>query len=189
MSKENTSTIKITTPTFRASFASLFKPRSPFKGQDPVYSVEMLFPKKDGDKWLKEAILKAANAEWGSKDKWPKNFKSPIKDGDEKELDGYKDHFFITCKSKNKPGLVDKELQEIIEEGEFYSGCYARATIVVKAYSQAGNNGVSCYLQNVQKIKDGPAFSGRKNAKDDFEVIEDLNEDASGSQSDDDLDF
>lgn len=186
--KTDTKTVKLTTPTFRASFANLFKPRVPFAGQDPVYSVEMLFDKKEDINWLKRAIKTAADAEFGA-GKWPKNFKNPIKDGDEKELDGYKGAWFVTTKSKNRPGLVDRNLEEIISETDFYSGCYARATVVVKAYSVSGSNGVSVYLQNVQKLKDGPAFSGRKNAKDDFEAMEELEDDVKGQQADDDLDF
>lgn len=174
---EKKDSIKLKTPTFRASFANVFKPRVPFEGQEPVYSVETLFDKKDkenGDmKWLKAAIKQVADAKWGP-GKYPKNFKSPIKDGDEKELEGYAGHWFLTVKSKQKPGVVDKNLDEIIEPSEFYSGCYARATVVVKTYSTAGNNGVAVYLQNLQKVKDGEAFSGKRNAKDDFDTLEEL---------------
>lgn len=167
--------IKITTPKFRVSFANVFKPRSPFEGQEPVYSLDALFSKKEHKDmvWLKSAIKQAADSKWGA-GKWPKNFKSPIKDGDEKELDGYPGSFFLTLKSKTKPGIVDQKLQEIIEPSEFYSGCYARATVVVKAYSTAGNNGVAVYLGNIQKDSDGDAFSGKKNAKDDFDALESL---------------
>jgi len=198
--------IKLTTPVFRASFANVFKPRVPFEGQEAVYSVEMLFDKKgysgkgaseadkkSGDmKWLKAAIKQVADAKWGE-GKWPKNFKSPIKDGDEKELEGYPGNFFLTVKSKQKPGIVDRQLNEIIDPSEFYSGCYAKATVVVKWYSTAGNNGVAVYLSNLQKFADGEAFSGKRNAKDDFDALEELDgtesmaEDAGGQA--DDYDF
>lgn len=182
--------LKLKTPTFRASFANVFKPRVPFEGQEAVYSVETLFDKKEHKdmKWLKEAIKTVADAKWGA-GKWPKNFKSPIKDGDEKELEGYAGHWFLTIKSKQKPGVVDTQLQEIIEPSEFYSGCYARATIVVKTYSTAGNNGVACYLQNLQKVKDGEAFSGKRNAKDDFDALEELADDSDSSEASDEYDF
>lgn len=197
--------VKVTTPVFRASFANVFKPRVPFEGQEPVYSVEALFDKKgykdagaseldkkSGDMaWLKKAIKEVADAKWGA-GKWPKNFKSPIKDGDEKELDGYPGSFFLTLKSKQKPGIVDRQLNEIIDPAGFYSGCFAKATIVVKPYSTAGNNGVACYLQNLQFFKDGEAFSGKRNAKDDFDALEELGDSesmAEDSSGGDEYDF
>lgn len=199
--------IKLTTPVFRASFANVFKPRVPFEGQEAVYSIEPLFSKKgfhgkgatDADKksgdmkWLKEAIKQVADAKWGA-GKWPKNFKSPIKDGDEKELDGYPGNWFLTVKSKNKPGVVDRQLNEIIDPADFYSGCWARATVTVKWYSTAGNNGVAVYLQNIQKFDDGEAFSGKKNAKDDFDSLDELDDSESmaedtDAEQDDGYDF
>lgn len=175
--------IKLTTPKFRVSFANVFKPRVAFDGQEPAYSLDALFDKKENKemKWLKEAIKKAADSKWGA-GKWPKNFKSPIKDGDEKELEGYPGNFFLTLKSKTKPGIVNRDLQEIIEPSEFYSGCFARATVIVKAYSTAGNNGVAVYLGNLQKDSDGDAFSGKKNAKDDFDALESLADDGEEQQ-------
>lgn len=186
--------IKLKTPMFRASFANVFKPRVPFEGQEAVYSVEMLFDKKDKEfgnmNWLKKAIKEVADAKWGA-GKYPKNFKTPIKDGDEKELEGYSGHWFLTTKSKQKPGVVDKNLDEIVEPSEFYSGCFARATVVVKTYSTAGNNGVAVYLQNLQKVKDGEAFSGKRNAKDDFDALEELADDSDSQAEDtsDEYDF
>lgn len=182
MAKE-VKTLKIKTPVFRASFANVFKPRVAFEGTEPVYSVEMLFSKKENKemKWLKDAIKTVADAKWGA-GKYPKNFRSPIKDGDEKTLEGYPGNFFITAKSKQKPGVVDQNLEEIIDPSEFYSGCFARATVTVAAYSTLGNNGVAVYLQNLQKVKDGEAFSGKRNAKDDFDAIEELADEGDSSE-------
>lgn len=183
---------RLTTPEFRASFAHVFKPKAGFRGSEPKYQLEALWSKAAGIDWLKKEIKKAGDEMWGA-GKWPKTWKNPIKDGDEKELEGYPGNWFVTLSSKMKPGIVDGKRgnQEIINPEEFYSGCYARATVTVKAYEYRDpetkaviSRGISVYLQNLQKTKDGDPFSGRKNAKDDFEVLEELESDGNESGQD-----
>jgi hypothetical protein len=79
----------------------------------------------------------------------------------------------VNANSKQKPGVVTTERDiegKLIpaEEAEVYSGCYARVALNFFAYNQKGNKGVGAGLQNVQKIADGEALSGRSNANDDF---------------------
>ena len=93
-------------------------------------------------------------------------------DVDKADVAGYEGMIFATAKSKTKPGLVDQNVQPIIEEGVFYAGCWARATIVAYAYDKAGNRGVAFSLQNVQKLRDDEAFSGRMNPEDEFAPVE-----------------
>ena len=177
---------KITTPEFRVSFPAVFKPKS-FEGQEPKFSIVMLFDKKNKEKLaaLNEAIKLAATEKWGAdKAKWPKNLKTPIRDGDEKELDGYAGHYFVTASSKQRPGLVDNKLNPILGEDEFYAGCYARATLQAFAYDTAVNKGVSFGLQNIQKLRDGDSFTGRRKAEDDFEAVDDGSDDASNYSND-----
>lgn len=163
---------KVTTPPFRVAFAAVFKARS-FQGQEPKYSLDMLFPPGTDLTPMKKAAHAAAAKKWGNDPKdWPK-FKNPtFKDGNEKTYDGYKDTTVVTASSKERPGVVDQNLNEIIEQSEFYSGCWARATVVAYAYDNMGNRGVSFGLNNLQKVKDDAKFSGRKNAKDEFDIIE-----------------
>jgi hypothetical protein len=161
--------LKVITPPFRVSFPALIKPRA-FQNNEPTYSVEMLFSKGTDISQLKAAAAAAAKKKWPGE--VPKNLRSPFKDGNEKNYDGYKDVTVVVARSKNKPGLVDQDLNEIIEAGAIYGGCWARASITAYAYDKAGNRGVSFGLQNLQKVKDDTAFSGRANAKDEFETIE-----------------
>jgi hypothetical protein len=181
---------KITTPPFRVSFPNVFKPKSNFEGQDPAYSVQMLFPKSADLTAMKKAVEEVKRKKWGNdKADWPK-FKHPVfKDGNEKNMEAYKDMVVVEARTKQKPGLVDRECNEIIDPGEFYPGCWARATLTCYAYEKAGNKGVSFGLQNLQKVKDDTAFSGKKNAKDDFEPLEELEDDDTGGFDDDDKDL
>ena len=180
MSKsKQTNPKKAMTPKFRVSFPQLFEPSAMDENSKPKYGVTMLFPKdvslaklkKAHDKALEEGIEKL----W--KGKKPKNLRSPFRDGDEEEdycdKDGYADHIFVRASSLQKPGVIDADKDKISDPAEVYAGCYARATVVAYAYDVAGNRGVAFGLQNVQKLKDGEAFSGRMKAEDEFDEWED----------------
>lgn len=186
---------KCTTPEFRVSFPHVFEKHSGFEGQEPKYSIVMLFPKNVKLSELERAATNAATEKWGPKAKWPKNFRWPFRDGDDDEksnLQGYEGCIFVSASSKQRPQVVgnkkvDGAFPRIEKDTEeFYAGCYARATLIAFAYDKAGNKGVSFSLQNVQKIRDGEQFSGRKNADDEFDDVEDGSDDASNYQSADD---
>lgn len=166
----------VMTPKFRVSFPWVFRPQKPMANatsQDPKYSITMLFPKGADLSALKKAAADAVAEKWGAdKAKWPKNLRSPFRDQGEKEFEGYEaGAVFITATSKQRPGLVDEKVQDIIEEKDFYPGCYARATVRVFAYDQAGNRGVAFGLQNIQKLADGEPLGGRIRPADDFEPV------------------
>ena len=159
----------VMTPEFRVSFPAVFKPKRQ-KGDatsEPKYGLTMLFPKGADLSKLKAAAQEAVKEKWG--DKPPKNLRSPFRDQGEKEYEGYVEGaVFVSASSKQKPGLVDRQRQDIIDETEFYPGCYARATIRAFAYDNNGNKGVAFGLNNVQKLRDGDPLGGRTRAQDDF---------------------
>lgn len=172
---------KCITPEFRVSFPAVFKPKA-FEGQEAKFGVTMIFPKKTDLNSLKKIARNAATEKWGpDAKKWPK-FKYPtFRDGDEEKGDdpSYADSIFCTAKSKLQPGLVDSKRQAILNERDFYAGCFARAEIIAYAYDTAGNRGIGFSLQNIQKTRDGDRLSGRKDAEDVFDEVEDASDDAS----------
>lgn len=119
----------------------------------------------------------------------PNNFKKPIRDGAEKaDLQGFGEgKMFFTASSKMKPGLVGLDLCPILEEDEFYPGCYARITLTAYAYENVGK-GVAFGLQNIQKVADGERLDSRTNADKDFADAPDVDfqppADPSGSDFD-----
>lgn len=165
---------KVITPEFRVSFPSVFTPSS-FEGQEPKYRITMLFEKGTDLNALKQLAAETVAEKWPNKDTRPKNIRNPFRDGDvdKPDMDGYAGTIFLNASSKMKPGVVDSFVQPIIEEGEFYAGCYARATVTCYAYSFAGNNGVAFGLQNIQKTRDGDSFTGRSSAESDFTPVND----------------
>lgn len=162
----------------RFSYAHVFRPHAISDGQEPKYSVCLLIPKEDKTTIAKikraiEAAKEAGKSKWGGK--IPANLKMPLRDGDEEKPDQeeYAGCYFINANANQKPGIVDAGLNEIIDSSEFYSGCYGRASINFFAYNAAGNRGIGCGLNNLQKLRDGEPLSGRTRPEDDFEVEED----------------
>lgn len=167
---------KCMTPEFRVSFPQVFNPKAMNAKSEPKFSITMLFNKNTDLANLKRAVFNAANEKYGSKEKWPKNLKLPFRDGDNERGDkpGYENTIFVSASSKQRPGVIDREKNEIMEQdGTFYAGCYARATLIAFAYEQMGNIGVSFALQNIQKLRDGEQFSGKRKAQDEFDTVED----------------
>lgn len=172
---------KIVTGKVRFSYVHVWEPRAIDDGGDKKYSVSIIIPKSD--KKQIEAIQKAIDAakeagkaKFGGK--IPANLKSPLRDGDIDRPDdeAYANSYFITANAKTKPGVVDKDVQPILNQDEFYSGCYGRASITFFAFNTNGNKGVACGLNHVQKLEDGEPLGGRTSAEHDF-----------GSDDDDDL--
>lgn len=174
---------KVNTPMFRVAFPNVFKPRKNDLNGNDEYSLVALFAKDADLSVLKTAAMEAAKTKWGDdQSKWPKNMKSPFRDQGEKKKqndkgdwvlpDGYVEGAtFLTLRSTQKPGVVDQQVQEIIDTSEFYGGCYALASINAFAYDQKGNRGVSFGLGNIQKVKDGDPFGNRTKPQDDFAPV------------------
>lgn len=164
---------KVVTPTFRASFVNVFEPRQNEQSGKLEYSVKMIFDKDSDMAGIKEIIKEAIRNKWGTNP--PKNLKMPLRDGNESDLDKYpEDENKIIANAKSvmyPPGLIDaKTKQEIIDPKEFYSGCYARASIVAYAYDNV-SKGVAFGLQNLLKIRDGEPLVNRASAESDFAGI------------------
>lgn len=166
----------------RFSYANVFEPKS-INGSEPKYSVSIIIPKsnkqaiKDIEKAIEEA-KKDGTAKYGSKFT-SGNFKTPLRDGDIDRIgdEAYEGSYFINANGKTRPGIVDRKLNPIHDQTEFYSGCYGRASITIFPYSAAGNKGLAAGLSNIQKTEDGEALGGRARAEDDFEALEGDDED------------
>jgi hypothetical protein len=156
----------------RFAFVNVYKPTAYKETDTPKYNVTLLIPKNDPQVAEISKVLESIEAELAAK-KWkngkkPKDFETPLRDGDDKEdYDGFADHFHIAAKSKSKPGVIDRSKKDITEEsGDFYSGCYGSVTVNFYPYSDGG--GIACGLNNILKTKDGDRFAGKRAAEDDF---------------------
>jgi Protein of unknown function (DUF2815) len=171
----------LNTPYATLSFASLFTPRPRAPGGDAVYQCALIFDEKQQKspayKALQDACIAAARNEWGDNIKL-NQIKMPFRDAGEKTYDGYHPgHTFIQPWSKNKPGIVDRNREDILLPEEVWSGQLVRANVVPFAWSHTGKRGVSFGLNHVQVIEsegrqrlDGRPSAG--SAFDDGEVQE-----------------
>jgi len=175
-SPKKASPTKVVTGQVRLSYVNLLRPRAQEEGKDPKYSCAVLIPKTDKDTVAKiHAAVKVA-AENGKElfgGKIPPNLKTPLRDGDtERDDEAYAGHWFLNASSFDKPGLVDENVQEVLDPSMVYSGTYARVSLNFYPYSQKGNRGVGAGLQNVQLLPGGAALSGRSRPSDDFSAVD-----------------
>ena len=171
----STQSTKVITGLVRFSYLQVFEPSKVGDSEDLKYSVSLIIPKSDKKTVaaIQKAVAAATEAGKDSKfgGKVPKTLKNPLRDGDEEREDdpAYANAWFLTVNSKTKPGLVDKDVNPILDREELYSGCYGKASITFYAFDVKGNKGIACSLNHLQKIKDGENLGGRGPASDDFE--------------------
>ena len=168
---------KVVTGKVRLSYAYLVQPRPGEGDAKPRYQVDAIIPKTDTKTIEKiEAAIEAAKKLGIEKHKWTektlkhKDFWNPLRDGDERDDEdpAYAGAMYICAKSNNKPGVVDKALNEIIEADEIYSGMFGRVSIDFWPFDNK-SKGIGCGLINVQKLADGdPLGGGRRKPEDDF---------------------
>lgn len=156
---------KVITSKVRFCYAHVFEPTAIEEGQEKKYSVSVIIPKSDTKlinkiKAAIQAALEEGKAKFGGK--IPANYKNPLRDGDLERPDdeNYANSYFFTANSSRKPGIVDADLNPILDKDEFYSGCYGRASVNFYAFNVSGNKGVAVGLNNLQKLEDGERLSG-----------------------------
>lgn len=173
-------TENLITPEFRAAFISVFKATAMKNADGTVnkakFSIRAAFPPSAKLDALKKEAEAAAKEKWG--DKIPKTLRSPFRLNEELEnpIVGIGDDWTIMSFSANedrRPGIVDANLQDILDDSDVYSGAWYRAQVRAFAYENTGNKGVAFGLQNVQKLRDDePLGNGRIPASKAFEAVE-----------------
>jgi len=152
---------KLITPEFRGAFVQIFRAKAQKQADGTMgkakFSVKAAFPPNTELSAMKKEAEAAAMEKWAGKP--PKTLRSPFRLNEELDnpTPGIGDDWIIMTFSANedrRPGLVDANLNDIIDETEVYSGAWYRAQVRCYAYDQAGNKGVSFGLENLQKLKD-----------------------------------
>lgn len=159
----------------RFSYCNVWQP-SGFDGGEQKYSVSILIPKSDQATLQKvqAAVQAAMQADAGKLATNgavnPNTLRTPLRDGDAErpEDPAYRGHYFFNAASRQKPQIVDGNVNPILDQSEFYSGCYGNVSINFYGYNSNGNKGIAAGLRNIQKVKDGEALSGGSTAAEDF---------------------
>lgn len=182
------------TPEFRVAFPAVFQPKLNKLSGKEEFSVVALFPLESeltgdkkvaylaGMKKLKVMASEAAVKKFGpDKTKWPPKMRNPFRDQADREkmVDGklqmpqgyVKGALYLNLKSTQRPGVVNQQVEDIIDASEFYGGCWAMASVSCYGYDTAGNRGVGFGLGNLQKTRDDKAFGNRTKPQDDFSPV------------------
>jgi hypothetical protein len=161
----------------RASYANVWEPKPDLSGR-LRYSISLLIPKSNeaGVNEIKQVIQEAIQ-NGISKGKFKQTdvprLKLPLRDGDEEVGRGaydstYKGFYFMNCSNDRAPGIVDNKVQPIMDQDEFYSGCWCRADIQFFPFAVSGNKGVGVSLQNLMKTRDDERLDGKLKAEEAF---------------------
>ena len=164
---------RVVTGKVRFSYVHVFEKHA-IDGGEAKYSVAILIPKKDKNTLakIKSAVLAAKEEGKSSKfgGKIPAILKLPLRDGDAEKPDDpvYKGMFWVNANSSQKPSVFDENGNEIIDEEEFYSGCWGKA--IVTFYAFAGKSkGIACGLNGIKKTHEGEKLSGSSVSAADFD--------------------
>lgn len=195
MAKTNEPSTQIKVGPFLGSYANIFKPRAVDEGDEPKYSISMLFsktatagtPEAKSLAELKKMIEYVAAKKFGPKWMEIRGFKHPVRDGDVDKPDHkeYAGKWFANSSSKRQPGIVGRNLVPITSEEDAYSGCKFVAAVNVYAFEKKGSKGVALGLNNLLVFEKGDRIDGRKGAAEDFAEYTD---EGSGAQAESPLD-
>jgi len=187
MAKKEFTGVNLSTPECILMYPVVFEAKhNELKGKDE-WSVTMLFDKATTDMAkLKAGMIQAAKNEFGADvDLKSLNLKR-IQDGDEPTATGKdrpaacKGMWVVKAATRlNAPGICGPKLdprtgklEKITDPSEIYSGVYAHVNVTIKAYKGPQGNGVTFYLDHVQKVRDGEALSGGPKSEDVFEALD-----------------
>ena len=176
----------ITVGECRLSYCNVFQPQPPVNNPagEKKFSVTVLVPKSNAA--AKAAIDAAINAaiEVGVSAKWggvrPPAPAICVHDGDgTRPSDGQPFGaeckgcwvFTASCKADRPPFVVDAQVQKIINPADVYSGCYGNVNVTFFAYNSAGKKGIGCFLNGVQKTRDGEPLVSRVTAEEAFSAV------------------
>ena len=165
----------VVTPEFTGSYVTVLEPR-PNQSEVMKYSISMVFDKGADLTELKTAAKNACINKWGTDEKkWPKNLRSPFRDGNEKENPDelYTDRVYVNASANEdrKPGIVDQNLKPVMDADLIYSGARYRAQVSMFAYDTSGNRGVGCGLNHLMFVKHGERLGGGESAESAFSAF------------------
>lgn len=167
----------------RVAFVNVIEPVETLSGQ-LKYSVQVRIEKDDTDNVkramaaVEQAIAKGKSTKWGGK---KPNFRyEPLRDGDKEiESGGQSDktlagcYFFSASKDPKygRPGVVDENLQPLMDPDKIFSGCYVNIDINPFPYDSNGNKGIGWSLGNIMYVEDGDRLDGQQSAKEAFSSL------------------
>jgi hypothetical protein len=164
-----------------ANYLYCFKPRKDPEDKDAegLYQCVLSWSKDDEKQTetLENLVEDVAVEQWGAKAKdllARGKIQSPLRDGDDSDDENFHDCWMVNSRRKEslgRPGVVDQDVQPILDQTEIYSGCSVNISVNLYAYDYKGKKGVGVGLNNIQKVADGERRGGGTRAEDDFQPL------------------
>jgi hypothetical protein len=170
---------KVSTPELvRFSYVNLETAKCAPGSDIPKFGMSVIIPKAN-KKTIRaiedavEAAIVLGKEKHGSKFGTAAKFKLPMRDGDEEREDtAYAKSFFLNANANNRPGMVDKKVQPILDPKEIKSGDWGNVSLNFYPFNVGTSTGVAVGLNHVQKVKDGEPLGSVTNAADEFDEVE-----------------
>lgn len=172
----------ITIKNVRFSYCNLFQPQTRPGQAVAKFGVTNLVPKDNAaakaiiDQAVAQAIEKGISTCWNGVR--PPKIEICVHDGDgPRPSDGQpfgeecKGCWVFTATSKDKPIVVDAQVQDIIDPTQVYSGTWGNVSVSFYPYNNNGRKGIGCGLNGVQKVRDGDPLGHRVTAQEAFQPV------------------
>ena len=169
----------------RLSYANIWEPKQVNGTGDPKYSCCLLIKKSDTAAIAKlKAAIEAVKK--GPQGTGPLGRLSaqepeaaPARRRHRKGDENYEGCYFLNANASEnrRPKIIDRACNDVLDQDEVYSGCYAKVKIGLFSYSASGNKGIGAGLEVIQKVRDGERLSGG-NSTDGFEILSDDDDDS-----------
>lgn len=165
------------------SFADLFTPYQKSPKDTPKYKASILIDpdSKQGKKSieaLEEAQDLAIKQKWPTKPPKLSGDKKVLRDGNEKEWDGYEGMKYISASNKRPPTVVDNNRNRITEDDNIiYNGCKVVAIVRVWAQDDPDyGKRVNASLEGIQYAGKGVPFGAPPLSESAFDDLGDLDD-------------
>ena len=165
--------IQIVTPVGRLSYPHLFSPQTNDQGEER-FKTAIFFADGVSLAAMQQAAMDVGVSAFGTdvadlfrskKVRWP--FRS---DADDVKERGYPEgSTFVNMSAKQRPGVVDAAVQDVLDVGEAYAGRDAIISATAYSYDVSGNKGVTFGLNHVQLLGHNDRLDGRKDASEVFQ--------------------
>jgi len=164
------------------SYPKLFEPEENMGGK-LQFSAQFVIPKNHPQtkelqakvlKIAKEAFpkLKPGDLKLGLRDNdKEKNSEGEVKSAADPRLAGT---LFLNANAdpKRPPQVVDRRLRVVTDDSGIYAGCKVNVSLSMFSYDNNGSKGVGFGLGNIQVVETGERWDGRRNANEEFEVLD-----------------
>jgi hypothetical protein len=190
LTAEQYASLELVTPRFTGMYLHL-QTKGMYQGKETNYNFTMAFPKDADLKELRSRLTRAKILWWGKDQaKWPKNYATPIEDGDNiTKEDGTPNEqyagFWVVKATSNDPIVcVDSQGNAILESGKIYAGAIYRAHIQASVYELSKTNiGVKFYAKGLQKVAEGEKLGNKGNSRKAFAAVADEGDDGVNDES------